>query len=70
MKRTPIGLCVTDTITLIGGFIMARPRKIQPDYCLRTPSGRAFVRVGGRQVWLGKHGSQESKDKDLATVAE
>jgi len=49
---------------------MARPRKIQPDYCLHKPSGRAFVRVGGRQVWLGRHGAQASKDKYLAVVAE
>src|SRR6266566_3724968 len=49
---------------------MARPRKIQPDYCLHKPSGRAFVRVGGRQVWLGAHGTQASKDKYLAAIAE
>jgi integrase len=49
---------------------MPRPRKLQPDYCNHKPSGRAFVRVGGRQVWLGRHGTQESKDRYLAAVAE
>lgn len=49
---------------------MPRPRKLQPDYCHQKTTGRAFVRVGGRQVWLGQYGTQASKDKYLAVVAE
>lgn len=49
---------------------MARPRSLQPSYCHHKPSDRAFVRIGGKQIWLGKFGTQESKDKYLRAVAE
>lgn len=40
---------------------MARPKSVAPPtYQLHRPSGRAKVRVAGRDVYLGKHGSPES----------
>ncbi len=42
---------------------MPRPRKNKPDYCHHTPSGLAYVRIDGKFYWLGKHGSQVSRDK-------
>ena len=35
-------------------------RKQLPKYCLHKSSGRAFVRIGGRMIYLGKHGSESS----------
>jgi hypothetical protein len=32
---------------------MARPNSIQPKYCLRKRSARAYVTLNGREVWLG-----------------
>ena len=49
---------------------MPRPVTQERPYCLHKPSGLAYVRISGRQVWLGKHGTQASKDKHRAVVAE
>ena len=38
-----------------------RKKGTPPSYCLHRQSGRAFVRLNGRQIMLGKHGSQESR---------
>ncbi len=35
-------------------------RKNTPKYCLHKTSGRAFLRVRGRVVYCGKHGTNES----------
>lgn len=42
---------------------MPRPRGSTktPSYCLHKPSGRAYVNVGGRVVYLGRYGSAESR---------
>jgi hypothetical protein len=32
-----------------------------PSYCLHKASGQAVVRIDGRDVYLGKHGTPESK---------
>src|SRR5687768_16619955 len=42
---------------------MARPKKDKPDYCVHKPSGRAYVRIDGRFIWLGKFNSPESRDR-------
>jgi len=34
-----------------------------PKYSLHKPSGQAKVRHNGRTIYLGKYGSQESKDR-------
>lgn len=42
---------------------MARPKKSVPSYLLHRPSGRARVRIGGRDVYLGRHNSPESLEE-------
>jgi hypothetical protein len=41
---------------------MPRPRGSTktPAYCQHKPSGRAYVNIGGRVVYLGLHGTPES----------
>jgi hypothetical protein len=34
-----------------------------PAYCLHKPTGQARVRIDGKDVYLGPHGSEESKQK-------
>lgn len=34
-----------------------------PSYCLHRPTGQARVRIGGKDHYLGPHGSEESKRK-------
>ncbi|MBN2375292.1 MAG: hypothetical protein JXD22_02735 [Sedimentisphaerales bacterium] len=41
-----------------------------PSYRLRKPSGLAVVRLNGRDFYLGKHGSPESRNKYEQLVAE
>src|SRR5687767_14973162 len=41
---------------------MSRPRSLKPAYCLAKDSGRAFVTLNGKHIYLGKHGTQESRD--------
>ena len=41
-----------------------------PSYRLHKPSGRAVVRLNGRDFYLGKHGSPESRNKYEQLVAE
>jgi len=41
---------------------MSQPRK-QPRYCLHKSSGQARVRINGRDVYLGPHGSPESHER-------
>ena len=35
----------------------------KPRYCLHKATGRAYVRIDGKQVYLGRFGSPESKRK-------
>ena len=32
----------------------------QPKYCLHKPTGQAYVRLGGKVIYLGKHDTPES----------
>ena len=41
---------------------MPRPKSLKPSYCLHRSSGRAFVKIDGKPVYLGMHGTQESRD--------
>ncbi len=34
-----------------------------PKYCLHKPSGRAFITLGGRRRYIGKHGTDESWER-------
>jgi hypothetical protein len=40
---------------------MPRTRKGIPAYCLHRPSGKAVVRLNGRDHYLGPHGTEESR---------
>lgn len=48
------------------------PRKALgvPSYCLHKTSGQAVVRIGGRDVYLGPYGSEESKNEYARVLAE
>ena len=48
---------------------MARPKSI-PTYRLHRPSGRAVVTMNGRELYLGAHGSAESRAAYDRVVAE
>ena len=41
-----------------------------PKYCLHKPSGRAYVRIHGKVVCVGRHGTAESKREYARLVAE
>lgn len=49
---------------------MPRPKKSVPKYCLHKASGRAVVRIDGRDHYLGPHGSAESWDAYHRLIAE
>ena len=49
---------------------MARPKSPQPAYCHHKKSGRAFVKLNGRFVYLGDYGTQASRDEYLRVVGE
>lgn len=41
-----------------------------PKYRLHKPSGRAYVEIEGKAIYLGKHGSAESRERYARTIAE
>ena len=49
---------------------MARPKSLKPAYCLHKASGRAYVKIDGRRVYLGAHGSQASRDEYDRVIGE
>jgi hypothetical protein len=49
---------------------MARPKNPVPDYQLHKPSGQARVRIDGRDVYLGRYDSPESRREYARIVAE
>src|SRR5689334_21747694 len=49
---------------------MPRPRAQDLKYCLHKPSGRAYVRVAGRCVYLGTYNSAESREEYERVKAE
>jgi integrase len=51
-------------------FAMFYARKQLPKYCLHKTSGRAFVRIGGKMYYLGKHGSATSRREYDRIIAE
>jgi hypothetical protein len=46
------------------------PKKNIPNYRLHKASGQAVVELGGRNVYLGKHGSKASWEKYDQVIAE
>ena len=49
---------------------MPRSRATVPKYCLHKASGRAVVRIEGRDIYLGPHGSDESYSAYQRQIAE
>jgi len=43
---------------------------LTPSYRLHRPSGQAIVRIAGKDLYLGRHGSPESKERYAALVAD
>ena len=41
-----------------------------PKYCLHKPSGRAYVRIRGKVIYVGDYGTAESKQEYGRRVAE
>lgn len=44
-------------------------RRRVPSYCLHKPTGQAYCRIDGQQVYLGKYGSQKSREEYERRVA-
>jgi integrase len=57
-----VGRVLFGSMTGIPRKPMARPRKHQPNYRLHKASGQAVVTLGGKDVYLGKFGTDASKD--------
>ena len=49
---------------------MIYSRKQLPKYCRHKPSGRAYVRIGGKMYYLGKYGSTASRQEYDRIIAE
>jgi hypothetical protein len=49
---------------------MSRRALEVPSYCLHRASGRAVVRLGGRDVYLGEYGSPESHEEYERVIAD
>ena len=49
---------------------MSRPRTLQPKYRHHKATGRAYVVLDGKSVYLGKHKSTESWKRYHAALAE
>ena len=48
---------------------MPRPRKV-PSYCRHKARDLAYVTIDGREIYLGRYGSPESKEKYARIIAE
>src|SRR5262249_6090297 len=53
-----------------GAPTVARPKNPIPSYSLHKPSGQARVRLNGRDVYLGRYNSEESRREYARIVAE
>src|SRR5687768_15393016 len=51
-------------------ILPGRPTKLVPAYCHHKASGRAVVRINGRDFYLGRYGSAESQEEYRRVVAE
>lgn len=49
---------------------MPRPKSLKPCYCHAKDSGRAYVKLDGRKVYLGAYGSQASRDEYDRVIGE
>jgi hypothetical protein len=49
---------------------MSRPKSLTPKYRRHKPTGQAVVRINGRDFYLGKYGSQESRERYAVLMAD
>jgi integrase len=42
----------------------------EPGYCLHRPTGQAYVNLGGKVIYLGEHGTDESRERYNRVKAE
>jgi hypothetical protein len=42
----------------------------EPGYCKHKPTGQAYVNLGGKVIYLGMHGTEESKERYNRVKAE
>jgi integrase len=42
----------------------------EPGYCLHKPTGQAYVNLGGKVIYLGEHGTDESRERYNRVKAE
>ena len=52
------------------GHAPLTPHPDWPAYCKHKRSGRAYVKLNGKQVPLGEHGTKQAWNNYLRTVAE
>lgn len=64
-----VSLSVTEK-PLIQSLIMPRPRSLKPAYFNHKASGRAYVSLDGKPVYLGDHGTQASRDEYDRVIGE
>jgi hypothetical protein len=66
--RNPSTKCVVYTL-LKGIAAVSRPSRV-PSYHLHKPSGQAIIVIRGKTIYLGRHGSLESKAEYNRALAE
>lgn len=49
---------------------MPRPKSLAPKYRRHKPTGQAVVRIDGRDFYLGKYGTQESRERYAVLIAD
>jgi len=49
---------------------MARPKSLKPTKCIDKATNRAFVRLDGKRIYLGKANTQDSQDAYDRTIGE
>jgi len=47
---------------------MSRPKSLKPAYCLHRASGRAYLKIDDRRIYLGRHGTQDSLARIIHAV--
>ena len=49
---------------------MPRPKQLTPPYCHHRATDRAYVRIDGKFIYLGKHNTQASRDEYARVIGE
>src|SRR5262245_30449579 len=70
MRQSGIGNPRKPVVYRIGVHSMPAPALRVPSYRLHKPTGLAVATIGGRDVYLGKHGTSESRAEYDRLIAE